>query len=126
MGRPPIGKKPMSAAERQRRRLKRIARAASAEVRKAKAARARDKAALAYMPMPPGITYWRKVTVADPDGNPREIWSADTKPLAAIEGSLDDDDVLALLRRLGRIARGRGGFWRLPIAQSTREHQATA
>jgi hypothetical protein len=98
----------MSAAERQRRRRKKIARNASAEVRQAKAAKARDKAALDYIPTPPGITYWSAVSVRQADGSLKEIWAPTTKPLAVCENMLDDDDVMNLIGRLGSMARKRG------------------
>ena len=65
MGRKTIGKKPMTPAERQRRRRKRLKTERSAEVRKKLAAKARDERALQYNPMPPGITVWRKNLAAD-------------------------------------------------------------
>ena len=66
----------------------------------------REKNARAYMSAPPGITYWRQVTVLTNDGE-REIWAPKTRPLATCS-DLDDDEVLSEIRQLHRIARKRG------------------
>lgn len=108
MGRPPIGKRAMTPAERQQRRRKRLAKEKAAVASKAKKSRAREKAAAAYIPTPPGITYWTKVTVQTDDGE-REIWTPRSKPAAVIEpGDLDDIDLLAAWRHITRLAISRG------------------
>ena len=105
MGRKPIGKKPMTPAERQRRRRKRLKTERSAEVRKKLAGKARDERALSYNPMPPGITVWRKTRIKAREEI--EIWQPTTRPLAAVQ-DLEDDDLLALLRDLRILASERG------------------
>ncbi len=106
MGRKPIGKKPMTSAERQRRRRKRLKADRSAEVRKKMAAKANEERALAYNPMPPGITVWFKKRMKA--GEVAEIWQPKTRPLAAFQDGLEDDDILALLRDLRILATERG------------------
>ena len=106
MGRNPIGKKPMTPAERQQRRRKRLKADRSAEVRKKLVGKARDERALAYNPMPPRITVWFKKRMKA--GEVAEIWQPRTRPLAAFQDGLEDDDILALLRDLGILATERG------------------
>ena len=106
MGRKPIGKKPMTPAERQRRHRKRLKTTRSAEVRKKLAAKARDERAMLYDPMTPGITVWCKVRIKA--GEEVEIWQPKTRPLAAVHDDLEDDDLLALLRDLRILATERG------------------
>ncbi len=106
MGRKTIGKKPMTPAERQRRRRKRLKTERSAEVRKKLAAKARDERALQYNPMPPGITVWRRVRVKAREDT--EIWQPKTRPLAAVQDGLEDNDILSLLRDLRILAAERG------------------
>lgn len=98
----------MTPAERQRRRRKLLVSKQSAAVAKALRAKARQKAAEKYIPAPPGITYWEKVEVTLPSGEHKVIYTPTTKPLAACETMLDDDDVIALVRRLGSVATERG------------------
>ncbi len=106
MGRKPIGKKPMTSAERQRRRRKRLKTERSDEVRKKSAAKARDERALAYIPMPPGITVWfQKRMKANEEF---DAWIPRTRPLAAFQDGLEDDDILSLLRDLRIVAAERG------------------
>ena len=52
MGRPPIGKKAMTAAERQRRRRKRLAREAAKQAREAKADERRARSPYVTLPRP--------------------------------------------------------------------------
>jgi hypothetical protein len=52
-----------TAGERQRRRRKKLRQARSAELNRMHARKARDEEAKQYIPSPPGITYWRKVTL---------------------------------------------------------------
>ena len=106
MGRNSIGKKPMTPAERQRRRRKRLKTERSDEVRKKLAGKARDERALAYNPMPPGITVWFKKRMKAREV--AEIWQPRTRPLAAFQDGLEDDDILALLRDLRILATERG------------------
>src|SRR5436190_16722080 len=109
MGRPTIFKKgAMTATERQRRRRKKLAAARSDAVKNAYRKKWRDEAALAYVPMPPGITYYEQITVRLADGSMRPVMVPKTKPLAACRNDLDDDDVLALLRQLDQMASRRG------------------
>ena len=106
MGRNSIGKKPMTPAERQRRRRKRLKTERSDEVRKKSAAKARDERALAYIPMPPGITVWfQKRMKANEEF---DAWIPRTRPLAAFQDGLEDDDILSLLRDLRILATERG------------------
>ncbi len=105
MGRKPIGKKPMTPAERQRRRRKGLKTKRSAEVQKKMAAKARDERALKYNPMPPGITVWYKKRMRAREV--AEIWQPRTRPLAAFQDGLEDDDILALLRDLRILATER-------------------
>ncbi len=106
MGRNSIGKKPMTPAERQRRRRKRLKADRSAEVRKKSAAKARDERALQYNPMPPGITVWFKKRIRA--NEEFEAWIPRTRPLAAFQDGLEDDDILSLLRDLRILAAERG------------------
>ncbi len=78
----------------------------SAEVRKKMAAKAREEKALEYIPMPPGITVWFKKPMKA--GEECEIWQPRTRPLAAFQDGLEDDDILALLRDLRILAAERG------------------
>jgi hypothetical protein len=107
-GRPPLGKQAMTAAERQRRRRKKLAKQKSSNQAKALRAIARQKNADSYMPVPPGITFWRRAKVRLDDGCIMETSLPIQKPLASCETTLDDDDVLALIRRLGAVAKRRG------------------
>ncbi len=106
MGRKPIGKKPMTPAERQRRRRKRLKTERSTEVRKKLAAKARDERALQYNPMPPGITVWFKKRMKA--NEEFDAWIPRTRPLAAFQDGLEDDDILSLLRDLRILATERG------------------
>ncbi len=76
-----------------------------AEIKTAYRKKFRDKAALKYCPMPPGITYYEQIAVRLADGATRPVMGPKTKPLAAC---CDDDDVLALIRQLGAMATQRG------------------
>ena len=107
MGRPPIKKTAMTAAERQRRRRARLRREQGAAVTKAKRAKARDNAQANYMPMPPGLTYWRKVKVQTAEGE-QEIWHPTTRPIATLPDDLSDDDIRSLLAQLAEMVRARG------------------
>jgi hypothetical protein len=108
MPRPPIGKRAMTPAERQRRRRKKLRKEKLALGSRAENERRRLKAAETYMLMPPGITYWREVEVLTADG-PRKILTPTTKPLPSLQVSdLDDSDVIQLLRQLTRAAIARG------------------
>ena len=107
MGRKPVGKRAMTPAERQARRRKRLRKERSVEVRRRDRLMRREKNALAHIPMPPGITYWRYVTVLTDEGE-REVWAPTTRPLATCGTDLEDEDVQSLIRQLRRIARQRG------------------
>lgn len=107
MGRKPIGKRAMTPAERQRRRRKKLKRERSAEARRKERLRRRDEHALEYQTMPPGVTYWREVTVQTDEGE-REVFAPVTRPLAVCETALDDEEVRQLLRQLVRMAKARG------------------
>jgi hypothetical protein len=115
MGRSPIGTKAMTAAERQRRRRKRLRKEKLKLGRKAERERRLLKAAEAYIPVPPGITYWRQVPVQTAAGE-REIWASTTRPLSAVHwGHLSGADLDALGDHLRReverrwTGRGPGG-----------------
>ena len=95
MGRNALGKKPMTPAERQRRRRKRLKTERSAEVRKKMAGKARDDRALAYIPMPPGITVW--VNKRMKANEEFDAWIPKTRPLAAFQDGLEDDDKNGIL-----------------------------
>ncbi len=115
MGRPPVGKKAMTPAERQRRRRKNLKRAERSERERAAIARARYESDKAYIPYPPGVHYWERLRVTTESGAIVEIWSPKRKPLAAIHDGLDDEAVLALLDQLHGIAKKRGlGLTRVP------------
>jgi hypothetical protein len=107
-GRPPIGKKAMTPAERQRRRRKKLAKKKSHAIAKKLGLQKRAKLAALYNPVPPGITYWRYRRVRLADGTLSHIPWAETKPLAACRQDLDAGDIFALIRRLSTIARDRG------------------
>jgi hypothetical protein len=62
-----------TAAERQRRRRKRLRRERSDELQKIATRRDAAESLKAYIPYPPGITYWELVPVQTPEG-PRETW----------------------------------------------------
>lgn len=107
MGRKPVGKKAMTAAERQRRRRKRLR---SAKLKLGKKALRQKKlleAGEQYIPTPPGVTYWRRVTIRTVDGD-RTFWQPTTRPLAAMAwGELTDADLDALREHLDREVRKR-------------------
>ena len=106
MGRPPIGKKPMTDAERQKRHRKKVAAEASAEVQKIRKAKSRAKATEGFFPAPPGITYWRFIDIEP--GVRTTISQPTRRPFAQCEGDLEPDDVLALIGQLGSRARQLG------------------
>jgi hypothetical protein len=108
MPRPPIGKKAMTPAERQRKRRKRLKKERSAEWHHRERQRKRRAAAETHAPMPPGIYYWRAVRVRAEDGEVVEIRQPHAAPLAAVRDDLTDDEVLALLDELHGIAQRRG------------------
>ena len=107
MGRPHIGKRAMTDAERQQRHRKKLDKESAAELRKRKRQMLLDEKAQRYQPRPPGITYARRVTVLTPEGD-QEVWTSLTRPLATCETELEDEDILALLCRLLQIAEQRG------------------
>ena len=108
MGRPPIGKKAMSPAQRQRRRRKTLKKAEKTEQQRATAARARYEREKQYRPMPPGVYYWKELEVRDAENNIVKIWRPHCRPLAACHEHLEDEDILALLDELHGMARDRG------------------
>lgn len=94
----------MTAAERQRRRRKRFRKEKLKLGRKAERERHLLEAAERYIPIPPGITYWFKVRLADG----REIWQPTTQPLPSLRWyELRDEDLHALVERAGRELEGR-------------------
>jgi hypothetical protein len=107
MPRPPIGKKAMTPAERQRRRRKKLRKEQSNDWRCRERLMLREKKARNYIPMPPGITFWRKVEVQTAEG-PDTIFTPTTRPLAKCETDLDDDEIVALLTQLRDLAEKRG------------------
>ena len=108
----------MTAAERQKKRRRKLQKEQGAERSRKERLKARQKAAEDYVPMPPGITYWRRTLVVKADGTrgpgvPPEgdvyMLQPETRPLAACESDLlDDDDIRALLYRLRALAHERG------------------
>ena len=107
MGRPPLRKKgAFTAAERQARRRKRLRKTRSAVLNRQRARKARDQQAEQYIPYPPGITYWRKVTLRA--GETTEIMRSKTQPLPSIAGDLEDDEIRSLLEQITKLARKRG------------------
>lgn len=106
MGRPPIGKKAMTDAERQMRRRKKVAAEASAEVHKIRKAQKRAKATKGIFPAPPGISYWRFIDIEP--GVRTTISQPTTRPFAQCELDLEPDDVLALIGQLAGRARQLG------------------
>jgi len=104
MGRKPIGKRAMTPAQRQRRRRKKLRANLSSELRRLERNKRRAEALKEWLPVPPGITYWRTVQVE----RGGEILQPITRPLAVCQRELDDDEVLALIRQLHFIAKQRG------------------
>ena len=99
----------MTAAERQRRRRKKLRAQQPAEVRQKLVKRSRDKHALKYMPMPPGITRWHQVTISP--GQEVTIWQPEPVPLPMFDNELDDAEiiyVLGLLKWKAQKTRPRG------------------
>ncbi len=109
MGRPSIRKKgPMTAAERQQRHRARLKREKLKLGAKAVRQRQRLKMAEEYVPMPPGITYWRPVTIETANG-PIETTVPVTRPLASLPwADLENADIVALIQRLLGQAKLRG------------------
>ncbi|OAI51860.1 hypothetical protein AYO44_16875 [Planctomycetaceae bacterium SCGC AG-212-F19] len=113
MGRKPKGRKAMTDAERQRRRRKRLRSEKLKLGRKAERQKKWLKTAGDYIPTPPGITYWEKVTIRTTDGE-RTLWQPKTRPAAAVEwNDAEDTDVLAVLEATLQEARRRS----LPMPQ---------
>lgn len=109
MGRRPIGKKAMTAAERQRRRRAQLRLKSLKVGSKAERQKRQLKAAGKYIPIPPGFTFWRYEDVIGVDGKPRRIIAPMSKPLAAIALTfVDDADIGALVRLLVQEAERRG------------------
>jgi hypothetical protein len=96
----------MTPAERQQRRRARLRREQAAIVVDAKRLRARDKTRAAYMPMPPGITYWRTVIVQTAAGE-QTVYTPTMRPPASCDADLTDQEVLDMLAQLGELARRR-------------------
>jgi hypothetical protein len=93
MGRKPTGKKAMTDAERQRKRRKKLRKEKLALGAKAEKEKARLKEAEGYMPMPPGVTWWRKVRVGG-----AEILQPLTQPLPGVYWhELRDEDLNFLI-----------------------------
>ena len=103
----PIGKRAMTAAERQRRARKKLKKKKSERTRKIEAAIQQQKRHEKYIPMPPGVTYYENVVVVTPQGE-RSILVPKTRPLASCHDDLEDEDILALLEMLNRMAKERG------------------
>ena len=77
----------MTPAERQRRRRAKLTKKALAQMSNSER---RKKQLGTYIPMPPGITYWRYVEVQLTDGTTKRIVMPETKPLAACERCLGE------------------------------------
>jgi hypothetical protein len=110
MGRPPIGRRAMTGAERQRRRRRRLKKLRDSEWHRRDRMKRRQKNAERHpsIPMPPGITYWEQVVVRLPDGGSGRVWAPRTKPLAACGGHLEPEEIRFLLRGLIGLAQARG------------------
>jgi hypothetical protein len=131
MGRPPVGKKAMTPAERQRRRRAKLAKANKENIARKIRLKYREKSVRDYMPAPPGITLWERVPHQLPDGSIKHILAPLTKPLPVVALQLEDDEALELLHQLLDIARRRGldPSRRLapvyPSHKEIREHETT-
>jgi hypothetical protein len=135
MGRKSIHKKPMTPAQRQRRRRAKVTRRListgdaleKAERRKCRLA----KVGKQMIPAPPGITIWREVAINTPDGEAK-IWTPVTQPAATVTlQQLSDSEIdgfktcsrmsknaaLAFGRRSGRLRTLRSRSC-LPVAPS--------
>ena len=119
MGRKPVGKKAMTDAQRQARRRKKLRKAQlklggtilqqEKQKKKLKAAKATD-----YIPVPPGITYWRQIKCACGGW----YWQPKTQPLPAMnweelsEEELSEVAAKAIyalkMRRKGKVVTGSG------------------
>ena len=107
MGRPPIGKSAMSPAERQQRRRKLNALAEKQKIEPVdpnpKRRRRPD-----YLPMPAGLVFWEPVKVVAVDGSHITAKMPIRRPLAEVDGTLTDDDLLYLVGKLSAQAIQRG------------------
>ena len=83
-----------------------VAEDALCNLNRQRARKARDQQAEQYIPYPPGITYWRKVTLRA--GETTEIMQPKTQLLPSIAGDLEDDEVRSLLEQITKLARKRG------------------
>jgi hypothetical protein len=93
MGRKPVGKKAMTAAERQQRRRKKLRRQKLKLARKAEKEKTLLKNRQDYVPTPPGITYWVKVHIEG-----REILQPTTHPLPSMYWrELRDEDLHSVI-----------------------------
>jgi hypothetical protein len=113
MGRPTIFKKgALTPAERQKRHRAKIRRQEHALGKQAFIEDKRKRLAAlgqGYIPAPPGITYWRRMTVITPQGE-RKVYAPVTQPLASIAtAELRDVDIAALIHVLQREQRVRAG-----------------
>ena len=100
MSRKSLYQKPMTPAERQRRHRAKTKRELLKLGSKAERQRRLAKAAEQYIPMPPGVTYWREVTVVTPEGE-RTVWNPHTQPLAAVmAGKLSAAEIVGLIQLL--------------------------
>jgi hypothetical protein len=100
MGRPTLFKKgALTPAERQKRHRKKLKAERSGEVRKRIANRQREEEALQYLPAPPGITYYREVTIR-PEHVGRTVWRPTRRPLARCDNYLEDEEIIGLLCEL--------------------------
>ncbi len=100
MGRKTIHKNPMTPAERQRRRRLKLKREQAALPGVAKRARRLAKAREIYIPTPPGLTRWEKMTICLGHVG-SEIWTPVTKPyLSFFPEDFTDAEIADLMVRL--------------------------
>jgi hypothetical protein len=113
MGRPPIHKKPMTDTQRQRRHRAKVKRKlialGTAEDKKKRRQRRMAKIGERVVPMPPGITYWRQITVTTPDGE-QQVWAPITQPApGAALLELSDAEIASLIENLEHEQKRRAG-----------------
>jgi hypothetical protein len=113
VGRKPIGKKAMTPAQRQRRRRTRVRRAliaAGAGLDKAERRKRRlAKLGKQIIPAPPGITYWREITVTTLEGE-RQVWAPITQPAPGVAlRELTNIEIASLIEVLEREQDRRAG-----------------
>lgn len=108
MGRKPLKKKAMTAAERQARHRKKVRKEELELGKKAEREKKRIEEGRNYIPTPPGVTYWQKKKVVLATGEIEEKYYPVTRPLASMHWhELTDADLDALQQCLEREREGR-------------------